>query len=84
MSTTEKSMTEAHYHVWLGGPSASEVTVMVKAPEPFPTRKSALSWLRERCDGSSKVLVCRDDLCPAREPTRRRPAPGSQPGGSPF
>ena len=79
-----KPTTEAHFHAWCGGPSASEVLVMLKAREPFPTRKAALEWLRSRCGRVGKVLVCRDDLCPARGPTRRRTAPGSQPGGSPF
>ena len=71
MSTTEKpttTVTPQHYHVWRGGPSAGEVTVMLKCAEPFPTRKSALSWLRDRRGKLDKVIVCRDKACPEVEP----------------
>ena len=54
-----------HYHVWRGGPSAGEVTVMLKCAEPFPTRKGALVWLRDQHGDLAKVLICRDYLCPA-------------------
>ena len=52
-----------HYHVW-SGPTAGEVTVLRKGPT-FKTRRSALSWLRERCGELAKVLICRDAACPA-------------------
>ena len=94
MTTTTKPKSE-HYHAWSGETAGEEVTVLRKGPPTFSTRKDALVWLRDRCGGLSKVLVCRDKHCPALdlgddvpspEPspprTRRRPAP--QPGGSPF
>ena len=97
MSTTEKTTT-THYHVW-SGPTAGEVTALHKVGPTFKTRRAALSWLRERCGELAKVLICRDEHCPALDLGDDMPSPEGdgtskpspprtrrrpQPGGSPF
>ena len=54
-----------HYHGWRSDQTDGAVTVLRKVGPAFKTRKGANEWLRDRRGRLGKVLVCRDDLCPA-------------------
>ena len=96
MSTTEKTTTtkpkSVHYHAWRSDQTDDEAVLLHKVGPAFETRRAARVWLRDRRHRRlARAFICTDAACPAlaadsgvAPESRPLPAPGSQPGGSPF
>lgn len=65
----------AHYHAWRSDQTDDEVTALHKVGPAFQARKAARVWLRSRPVKLARVLICRDEHCPALDLGDDMPSP---------